>query len=89
MTLGGSNSIEAGQLKALITRIEALHEQRKSLAADIADIYAEAKSSGYDPKIMRAVVRLRAKDPAERTEEEELIDLYMTALKTPLAHVHA
>jgi len=72
--------IAAGQLKALIQRIERLEEEKAALGADIREIYAEAKANGFDPKIMRQVVRLRKLDKADRQEQEALLDLYLHAL---------
>lgn len=79
----GHNSdkgISAQRLKSFIERIERLEEERKALAADIKEIYAEAKSGGFDPKIMRKVVALRKLDPAERQEQEELLGVYLEAV---------
>jgi uncharacterized protein (UPF0335 family) len=73
--------IAAGQLKSLIERIERLEEEKKALAEDIREVYAEAKGNGFDPKIMRQVVRLRKKEKAERQEEEALLDLYLAAVE--------
>lgn len=68
------------QLKAFIERIERLEDEKKALSGDIKDVYAEAKGSGFDTKIIRKVVALRKKDHAERKEEEALLELYMEAL---------
>lgn len=68
------------QLRSFIERIERLEEEKAALAADIREVYAEAKSNGYDPKIMRMVVRLRKLDPNERAEQEALLDTYLAAL---------
>src|SRR4026208_1505414 len=68
------------QLKAFVERIERLEEEKKGLADDIRDVFAEAKGQGFDTKIMRQVIRLRKKDSAERQEEEALLDLYLHAL---------
>ena len=73
-------SFAQGQLRSLIERIERLEEEKKAIAADIKEIYGEAKSSGFDTKIMRRVVSLRKKDVAERQEEEAILDLYLSAL---------
>ncbi|MEM9470663.1 MAG: DUF2312 domain-containing protein [Pseudomonadota bacterium] len=73
-------SFAQGQLRSLIERIERLEEEKKAIAADIKEIYGEAKSSGFDTKIMRKVVSLRKKDTAERQEEEAILDLYLSAL---------
>lgn len=73
-------SIAAGQLRSLIERIERLEEEKQTIAADIREVYAEAKSHGFDTKIMRQVVRLRKQDSAERQEQEAVRDLYLHAL---------
>ncbi len=70
----------AGHLRAFIERIERLEEEKRALAGDIKEVYAEAKGNGFDPKIMRQVVRLRKMDTAERQEQEALIDVYLNAL---------
>ena len=71
----------AGQLKSLIERIERLEEEKKGLADDIRDIFAEGKGNGFDPKIMRQVLKLRKMERSDRQELEALVDLYMTALE--------
>lgn len=73
-------SFAQGQLRSLIERIERLEEEKKAIAADIKEIYGEAKSNGFDTKIMRKVISLRKKDSAERQEEEAILDLYLSAL---------
>jgi len=73
-------SFAQGQLRSLIERIERLEEEKKAIAADIKEIYGEAKANGFDTKIMRKVVSLRKKDVAERQEEEAILDLYLSAL---------
>ncbi len=75
-----SQTVAAGQLRAIIERIERLHEERKALGDDIRDVYAEAKGTGFDTKAIKTLVRLRAMDPAERQEEETILDLYKAAL---------
>lgn len=69
-----------GQLKAFVERIERLEEEKATIAEDIKEVYAEAKSSGFDTKILRQVIRLRAQDSAERQEQEALLDMYLNAL---------
>ena len=69
-----------GQLKAMVERIERLEEEKKTIASDIKEVYAEAKGTGFDIKILRKVIGLRKKAVAERQEEESLIDLYLIAL---------
>jgi uncharacterized protein (UPF0335 family) len=75
-----AQNIAADRLRSLIERIERLEEERKSLGSDIKDIYAEAKSAGFDPKVMRAVIRIRKQEPAEVEEQETLLDVYRRAL---------
>lgn len=76
-TVGG---IAGDILRAYIERIERLEEEKKNLAADIREVYAEAKGNGFEPKIMRKVVSLRKMEQADRLEEEELLDLYRRAV---------
>lgn len=68
------------RLRLLIERVERLEEEKKGIADDIRDVYAESKAVGYDPKIMRQVVRLRKMKPDDRSEQETLLETYMTAL---------
>lgn len=75
-----TNSIDSGHLKAFIERIERLEEEKRALAEDIKDVYAEAKGTGYDVKIMRKIISLRRQDHHKRKEEEEILDLYLSAL---------
>lgn len=70
----------AGQLRSLIERIEKLEEEKAALAADIREVYAEAKGAGFDVKIMRQVIRVRKLDRAEQQEQEALLETYMAAL---------
>ncbi|TDI58513.1 MAG: DUF2312 domain-containing protein [Alphaproteobacteria bacterium] len=72
--------IAADQLRSLIERIERLEEEKAVLATDIREVYAEAKGTGFDPKIMRQVVRLRKMESADRQEQEALLELYMVAV---------
>ncbi len=68
------------QLKSVVERIERLEEEKKAIADDIRDVYAEAKANGFDAKVLRQVVSLRKKDLTERQEEEAVRDLYLQAL---------
>ncbi|MGB3377936.1 MAG: DUF2312 domain-containing protein, partial [Allopontixanthobacter sediminis] len=68
------------RLRLLIERIERLEEEKKGIADDIRDVYGEAKAVGYDPKIMRQVVRLRKMKPDDRSEMETILDVYKSAL---------
>jgi uncharacterized protein (UPF0335 family) len=73
-------SFAKGQLKSLVERIERLEEEKKALAGDIKEVYGEAKSNGFDTKILRKVISLRKRDRHEREEEEAMLDLYLSAL---------
>lgn len=75
-----AQTVAAGQLRAFIERIERLEEEKATLVDDIKQVFAEAKGTGFDTKAMRAIVRLRKKEQAEREEEEAMIDLYKAAL---------
>jgi uncharacterized protein (UPF0335 family) len=67
-------------LRAYIERIERLEEEKRNLAADIREVYAEAKGNGFEPKVMRKLVALRKMDQSDRQEEEALLDLYRRAV---------
>jgi uncharacterized protein (UPF0335 family) len=75
-----TGGIAADRLRSLVERIERLEEERKALANDIKDIYAEAKSAGFDVKVLRQLIRLRRQEPAEIEEQESLLDVYRRAL---------
>jgi uncharacterized protein (UPF0335 family) len=68
------------RLRLLIERVERLEEEKKGIADDIRDVYAEAKAVGYDAKIMRQIVRLRKMKPDDRAEMEAILDTYKAAL---------
>ena len=68
------------QLKSIIERIERLEEEKKAIADDIRDIYAEAKGNGYDVTALRTIVRMRKQDAATRAERETILETYMHAL---------
>jgi len=72
--------IAADRLKSFIERVERLEEEKAALTADIREVYAEAKATGFDTKIMRQVVKLRKMDSNDRQEQEELLDLYKRAI---------
>jgi uncharacterized protein (UPF0335 family) len=67
-------------LKTLVARIERLEEEKKAIAEDIREVYAEAKGTGFDTKALRVVVRLRQQDSDERREHEVMVELYRDAL---------
>lgn len=72
--------IAADRLRSLIERIERLEEEKKALSGDIRDVFAEAKSAGFDVKIMRVILKLRKMNAADRDEQEFLLDTYRKAL---------
>ncbi len=80
--LGDTQMAEAtdDRLRLLIERIERLEEEKKGIADDIRDVYAEAKAVGYDTKIMRQIVRLRKMKPDDRAEMETVLETYKAAL---------
>ncbi len=75
-----TGGIAADRLRSLVDRIERLEEERKALGNDIKDIYAEAKSAGFDVKVLRQLIRMRKQEAAEIEEQETLLDLYRRAL---------
>lgn len=79
MSLRGHNSSD-DRLRLLIERVERLEDDKKGIQDDIRDVYAEAKATGYDPKIMRIIVRYRKMKPDDRREMEAILDTYKNAL---------
>lgn len=75
-----TGEVSSARLKSFIQRIEKLEEEKKATAEDIRDVYAEAKGTGFEPKIMRKIISLRKSNLEKRREEQELLDLYMAAL---------
>lgn len=73
-------SVAAGQIKALVERIERLEEEKREVAEQIKQVYLEGKASGFDAATLRKVVALRRKSPDERQEEEALLEMYLAAL---------
>ena len=73
-------SVARDQLRTIVERIERLEEEKKAIADDIKDVYAEAKANGFDAKTLRKVVSLRKIEVAERQEQEAMLDLYLSAL---------
>lgn len=72
--------VSGKRLKSFIERIERLNAEQDTLAEDIKEVFAESKGVGFDPKIMRKLIRLRAMDSQTRREESELLDLYSSAV---------
>lgn len=82
MTEPGHNSgnVTADRLRSIVERIERLEEEKKALTGDIKDIYAEAKSGGFDVKVLRQLINIRKQEPADVEERETLLDVYRRAL---------
>ena len=76
----GGGQVAQDRLRSFIERIERLEGEKTVLMADIKEVYAEAKGTGFDPKTMRKVIRLRKMDDSDRQEEEFLLDTYLSAL---------
>lgn len=74
------SGIPADELRSFIERIEKIEVERLSLSEDVKSVFAELKSRGYDQKAVRSILRLRKLDPNERTEQEAIVETYMTAL---------
>jgi uncharacterized protein (UPF0335 family) len=72
--------IAGAQLKSFIERIERLEEEKRALGEDIKEVYAEAKGTGFEPKIMRQILKIRKMDKDEHDEQESLLDIYKRAL---------
>ncbi|KXV12578.1 MULTISPECIES: DUF2312 domain-containing protein [Gluconobacter] len=72
--------IAADRLRSIIERVERLEEERKALAGDIKDIFSEAKSAGFDVKVIKQIIRIRKQEPADVEEQETLLDVYRRAL---------
>jgi len=75
--------VAADHLRQLIERIERLEEEKAALAADIKEVYAEAKGHGFDSKTMRQVIKIRKMEPSDRQEQEAVLALYLEALGLP------
>ncbi|HQZ12945.1 MAG TPA: DUF2312 domain-containing protein [Devosia sp.] len=75
-----TESVAQDQLRAFVERIERMEEEKKAIADDIKEIYAEAKGNGFDTKVLRQVIRIRKQDRSERLEQEAILDLYLAAL---------
>ncbi|WP_117191850.1 DUF2312 domain-containing protein [Rhizobium terrae] len=78
--MSDAHGVARDQLRAFVERIERLEEEKKTIADDIKDVYGEAKSMGFDTKILKKVIALRKKDDQERMEEDLILDTYLAAL---------
>lgn len=72
--------VAADRLRSIIERVERLESERKALGDDIKDVFTEAKSAGFDVKVLRQIIRLRKQEPSEVEEQETLLDIYRRAL---------
>lgn len=80
MSTVNPDEVAKDQLVAFVERIERLEEEKKGIADDIKEVYAEAKGNGFDVKVLRKVISVRKQDAAERAEQEAILDLYLSAL---------
>jgi uncharacterized protein (UPF0335 family) len=78
--MADAGGIAADRLKSFIERIERLEEEKTAIAGDIREVYSEAKSTGFETKIMRQLVRLRKMEAHDREEQEQLLELYKRAV---------
>jgi uncharacterized protein (UPF0335 family) len=84
-----AENVAQDQLRAFVERIERMEEEKKAIADDIKEIYAEAKGNGFDTKVLRQVIRIRKQDRNERLEQEAILELYMSALGMSFAPTEA
>lgn len=75
-----NDSIDSGHLRAFVERLEKLDEEKRAIADDIKEVYAEAKGAGFDTKALRKIISLRRQDKDKRREEEAMLELYLSAL---------
>ena len=75
-----TGGVAAERLRSFVERIERLEEDKAGLANDIKDVYLEAKGEGFDTKVLRKLIGVRKKDPQQRREEDELLELYLSAI---------
>jgi uncharacterized protein (UPF0335 family) len=75
-----AGGVAVDRLRSIVERIERLEQERKALSDDIKDIYSEAKSAGFDPKVLRQLIRIRKQEAAEVEEQETMLDIYRRAL---------
>ena len=76
----GGGTVAADEIRLLIERAERLEEEKKGISDDIKDVFAEAKSRGYDPKALREIIKIRRKKREEYQEEQSILELYMSSL---------
>ena len=78
--MADAGGVAAERLRAFVERVERLEAEKTALAADVREVYAEAKGAGFDVKALRQIVRLRKIDPADRRQQDELLSVYLNAL---------
>ncbi len=79
--MSNNGGIAGDHLRSFIERIERLEEEKKAISEDLKEVYAEAKSVGFDTKIIRTVIKIRKMEPSDRQEAEALLDVYLHALE--------
>ena len=87
--MNGLDGVAGNQLRAFVERIERVEEEIKALNEDKKSIFDEAKSEGYDVKILKEVIRLRKQDPKERDEHESLLEVYLHAIEGAQPYLEA
>ena len=78
--MADTNGVAGDRLKSFIERVERLESEKKAMADDVKEVYAEVKSAGFEPRIVRKIVAKRKMELEKRREEDELLDLYMSAI---------
>lgn len=78
------NQVSGARIKSFVEKIERLEEEKKGISEDIRDVYAEAKSTGFEPRIIRKIISLRNMSPEKRKEDAELLELYASAAQMEL-----
>lgn len=78
--MSDAGAVARDQLRSIVERIERLEEEKKTIADDIKDVYGEAKSNGYDTKVLRKIIAIRKQDQNDRLEQEAILDTYLHAL---------
>lgn len=84
MTKIGHNGFDAGRLASIVERLEKLESDKADIAADIKDVYSEAKGAGYDVPTIKKVLKIKKMEPQEREEQETILDAYLHALQLEL-----
>lgn len=82
--VGHNSEVSGARIKAFVERVERLEEEKKAISEDVRDVYSEAKAQGFEPKILRKLVSIRKVNLEKRREEQELLQLYASAMQLEL-----